>query len=73
MNILKLQLLKRLEWSGKEKQDFGHHDYSEVPVCPECGAENWAGYGGYEHMHKGHKKGCKLKAAIDAQKRGGGG
>ena len=64
-----LELLKRLEWAGKKEVDFGHHDFSMVPVCPECGAENWAGYsdGLYEHLHEGHKNGCELKAAIDAQ------
>jgi hypothetical protein len=57
-------VLKKLEWSGTSREDFGHHDYDNVPCCPSCGALGWKHFGGYEHMHKGHKEDCELDAAI---------
>ncbi len=59
-----LKALKRLEWSGRGREDFGHGDYSFAPCCPSCGAVNWGEYGGYGHMHKGHMPKCELKAVI---------
>jgi hypothetical protein len=57
-------LLRKLEWSGKRKEDFGHGDYSTVPCCPMCGAIGWSEYPPYEHMHKGHKADCSLDTVI---------
>ena len=62
-----LKLLKMLEWSGRSREDFGHGDYDAVPCCPICGALGWKEFGGYEHMHKGHKPNCELKVAIDKE------
>lgn len=60
-----LQVLKKLEWSGKRREDFGHNDYSTVPCCPMCGAINWRGYMDcYAHMHRGHKSDCPLEQTI---------
>jgi hypothetical protein len=62
-NTLMLSILRKLEWSGISREDFGHHDYSAVPCCLACGNLNY--YEPYTHLNKGHKSDCELRIAIE--------